>query len=214
MKLPADSEPNRPRCDFRPGPSTARVNFITCKVNAEDGACLLHSFFMMYFMITMMPFGIHKGRLLRDMVFKYPSYALFLSKVKNPHTGLRGVVYAFHNMIATFDDKAFVEKCSGNKCKRIATRCYLCKDTATLLICCKGCASTNTHNGHFKRIRKFEDAIIWIEKFYWDSKQKLARKLIKQIGTAKGLPESPSRMALRAFLGDGEIPPNMPNSTL
>ena len=152
--------------------------------------------------MTLMRFGKHEDKSVELVVLKFPDYVEWMRTRKEKPGRLRGALADAKELIERFDNKPFVVKCNGYKCRNVATRCSLYKDyVVDPHWWCDECDpySLGAQPGRLALLSKYFQAIRHVE-MHCGGVRSTCRKLIIELARAKGLPKRAMEKQAQEFL--------------
>lgn len=144
------------------------------------------------------PVGVHKGKLVEELVIKEPAYVHWLLG-QSPTGGLLGMKIEAKNLIKKFDGKPYTVKCF-NRCGNPVARLSVYGDSIVPMWWCTNCDpyDQGANDGKLQIFSHYVDALDHVQ-MYCDGKKGDYRSLIKSMAKAKGLPARVGEPQLEAF---------------
>jgi hypothetical protein len=151
-------------------------------------------------------FGKYKGMSVELLIFRDPGYANWICNQPGRVGKLAEAKAHARKLARLFDRKPFVAECSGRNCKNIATRFSVFKDAHLNPVWwCNDCDpySLCAGPGQLAVLSRFVRAIDHVE-MYGGGKRATFKSLIREFGTAKGLPRRVGEKQAQEFFKSDE----------
>jgi hypothetical protein len=154
-----------------------------------------------------MPFGRHEGKLIADVILRYPDF-IHWWQVECNKSNYRLFETEVYRLIAFFDEKPFVVPCSGKvkgiPCTRPVTQFSLYYNSASPVFWCDECdpqglgagaGTLRMASGYFGALQHAE----------WCSpRRRSQRQVIREIAQAKGLTSKMTQEKIIRFFSEPE----------